>query len=137
MELLIGAALALAVGIFATMSGFDKDRAFYPTVTIVVASYYVLYAVMAQPHAELLLELAAAAVFIIFAVAGFRQSLWFAVIALVAHGVFDIVRAPAMVNIIDNPGVPSWWPPFCLSYDVVAAIYLAWLLKTGRVRAGR
>ena len=137
MELLIGAALALAVGIFATKSGFDKDRAFYPTVTIVVASYYVLYAVMAQSQSALWLELAAAAVFFVLAVAGFRKTLWLAVIALAGHGVFDIVRATAMVNIIDNPGVPSWWPPFCLSYDVVAAIYLAWLLKTGRVRTAR
>ena len=46
MALLIGALLALAVGISATSLGLDRDRAFYPTVTIVIASYYALFAVM-------------------------------------------------------------------------------------------
>lgn len=46
MSFLIGAFLALAVGGFATWIGFERDRAFYPTVMIVIASFYVLFAVM-------------------------------------------------------------------------------------------
>ena len=130
MELLIGAALALAVGIFATTSGLDKDRAFYPTVTIVIASYYVLYAVMAQSLTTVLTELIFAAAFVALAITGFLRSLWWVVLALAAHGVFDIVRGSELAAAIANPGVPSWWPPFCLTYDVVAAIYLAWLIKS-------
>ena len=38
-------------------------------------------------------------------------------------------------SVISNPGVPTWWPEFCLAYDVTAAVYLAWLLKSGRIRA--
>jgi hypothetical protein len=30
--------------------------------------------------------------------------------------------------LIDNPGVPRWWPGFCMSFDVVAGGYLALLL---------
>jgi hypothetical protein len=30
----------------ATVVGFDRERAFYPTVMIVIASYYVLFAAM-------------------------------------------------------------------------------------------
>ena len=48
MEFFIGAVLAIGVGVYAGISGLDKDRAIYPTVTIVIATYYVLYAVMAQ-----------------------------------------------------------------------------------------
>ena len=62
---------------------------------------------------------------------GFRSSLWLAVLALAAHGMFDLVHG----RIIANPGVPVWWPPFCLTYDIAAAGYLAWLLRSGRVRA--
>ena len=36
---LVGATLALAVGGLSTAVGFDRDRAFYPTVLIVIASY--------------------------------------------------------------------------------------------------
>jgi hypothetical protein len=37
--------------------------------------------------------------------------------------------------VISNPGVPHWWPPFCLTYDVAAAGYLAWLIVSRRARA--
>jgi hypothetical protein len=35
-------------------------------------------------------------------------------------------------HVVVNPGVPEWWPAFCLAYDVVAAGVLAGLLLTGR-----
>ena len=43
----VGAVLAPLVSGFARLVGLDRDRAFYPTVLIVVALYYVLFAVMA------------------------------------------------------------------------------------------
>ena len=56
MALLIGTSLALAVGLFATGLGLDRDRAFYPVVTIVVASYYALFAVMGGSTHALVIE---------------------------------------------------------------------------------
>jgi hypothetical protein len=129
--LLVGALLAVAVGLFATVVGLDRDRSFYPTVTIVIASIYVLFAAMAASTNALVLESAVGAVFLVAAVSGFRSSLWVVVLALAAHGVFDFVHR----LVISNPGVPAWWPPFCLAYDVTAAAYLAWRLKTRRIRA--
>jgi hypothetical protein len=128
--LLVGALLALAVGLFASSSGLDRDRAFYPVVTIVVAAYYALFAVMgASPHA-LVLESVVGMVFLATAVWGFKSSLWLVVAALAAHGIFDFGHGTVM----PNPGVPTWWPQFCLSFDVTLAVYLAWLLRSGRVR---
>lgn len=121
MSYLIGAALAVAVGLLATIVGFDRDRAFYPTVMIVIASYYVLFAVSGGAMSSILVETAVMALFAIAAIAGFRRSLWLVVAALTAHGIFDWVHG----SMIANPGVPPWWPPFCLAYDVVAAGYLA------------
>ena len=46
MEYLIGLLLASAVAGMAAIVGLDRDRAFYPTVLSVIASYYVLFAVM-------------------------------------------------------------------------------------------
>jgi hypothetical protein len=43
------------------------------------------------------------------------------VAALIGHGVFDFVRH----FFIDNPGVPQWWPGFCLASDVVFGAWLA------------
>ena len=131
MALVIGALLAFAVGLFATGVGLDRDRAFYPVVTIVVASYYALFAVMGGSTHALVLELLVGAVFLAVAASGFRSSLWLVAAALAAHGIFDLSHGA----LISNPGVPRWWPGFCLSYDVTAAAYLAWLLQRRRNRA--
>jgi hypothetical protein len=131
MAILVGALLAIAVGLLATVSGLDRDRAFYPTVAMVVASYYCLFAVIGASTRALVLESLVAAVFLAAAVLGFRSSLWLVVMVLGAHGVFDLAHGA----VISNPGVPGWWPAFCLSYDATAAGYLAWLLTSGRIRA--
>lgn len=131
MAFLIGAVLALVVGLFATLVGLDRDRAFYPVVTMVVASYYALFAVMSGSMEALLTESIAIFAFLAAAVAGFRISLWLAAAALAAHGLFDFVHGYLIVN----PGVPAWWPEFCGAYDVVAAAYLAWLLSRSRIPA--
>lgn len=131
MALLVGAVLALAIGLLTTGAGLDRDRALYPVVTIVIAAYYVLFAVMGGSHHALVLETLAGVVFVAAAVAGFKGSLWLVVLALAAHGMFDLTHAA----LISNPGVPPWWPAFCLAYDVTAAAYLAWRLKTGGIRA--
>ena len=64
------------------------------------------------------------AIFVSASLLGFKRNLWIVVVALFAHGVFDLVHG----LVIANPGVPDWWPMFCLAYDVVAAAYLAMLL---------
>ena len=131
MEVLIGAVLALSVGLAATFVGLDRDRAFYPTVMMVIASYYALFAVMGSSAHALATESIAIVAFLGASIAGFRMSLWLVVAALAAHGLFDFIHG----YIIVNPGVPAWWPAFCLSYDVVAAAYLAWLLLRSRVHS--
>jgi hypothetical protein len=129
--LLIGAVLALAVGVFGSVVGLDRERAFYTTVAIVVASYYSLFAVLGASTRALVIESLVAGAFVAAAVTGFRSSLWVVVIALGGHGVFDLGHGA----VISNPGLPGYWPAFCAAYDVVAAGYLAWLLTSGRVRA--
>ena len=133
MALGIGVCLALAVGLFATGLRLDRDRAFYPTVMIVIAFLYALFAVMGASTQALVLESIAGVVFLLAAVFGFRSSLWIVAAALAAHGIFDSIHGA----VISNPGVPIWWPEFCLAYDVTAAAYLAGLLRGGIVRASR
>jgi hypothetical protein len=106
--LLIGAVLALAVGLFATGTGLDRDRAFYPVATIVIASLYALFAIIGGSTHALVIESLVGTVFVAAAVWGFKSSLWVVVAALAAHGIFDLGHA----TIIANPGVPAWWPQF-------------------------
>lgn len=120
MAFVIGIGLALAVGVFARCLGLDRDRAFYPTVMIVIACIYGLFAVIGGPGVfptEAIIGLG----FIALASIGFKKSLWWVVAALVGHGLFDLVHPHA----IANAGVPPWWPDFCCAYDVTAGIWLA------------
>lgn len=132
MAFLIGTALALfAALVLGTAVGMDRDRAYYPVVTIVVASYYSLYAVIGGSTRALVLETLVGLLFLAAAVIGFRSSLWLTMAALAGHGVFDLGHGA----LIDNPGVPRFWPDFCLGFDVTAGACLAWLLKRGRIQA--
>jgi len=131
MEYWVGVSLALAVSLTASLSGLDRDRAFYPTLTAVIASYYALFAVMGGSLSALAVESSIIAAFLFVAILGFRTNLWLVVGALAAHGILDFVHG----HLVSNPGVPSWWPAFCATYDVTAAAYLAWLLGSSRRRA--
>jgi hypothetical protein len=128
MEYAIGVAAATAVGLFATAVGFDKERSFYPVVLIVIATLYLLFAAMAGSTDSFVAEAIPALVFVAMATLGFRRTPWLVVAGLALHGVFDFFHHA----LIANPGVPVWWPGWCLAYDVVAAAYLAALIVTRR-----
>lgn len=126
MPALVGIALALVVSAFARVVGFDRDRAFYPTTLVVIASLYLLFAVMVGSTQALLEELPFVGVFVGAAVIGFRRSPWIVVAGLALHGLLDAVHGRVVVN----AGVPPWWPAFCLVYDVTAAAVLGVLITT-------
>src|SRR5438105_548234 len=121
MEYLIGLILSLAVVGSAAIIGFDRERAFYPTVLVVIASYYVLFAVMGASGRTLVLEVAVASGFLLVAVLGFKTNFWLVAAAFVGHGVFDFVHRFFIIN----PGVPHWWPGFCLAFDLLVGLFLA------------
>lgn len=131
MEYLVGILLALAVALGATGFGLDRDRAFYPTVLIVIASYYGLFAVMGGSLPTLVYELIPMALFTVCGLVGFKWGAGFVVIGLVAHAVFDVVHP----HLIDNAGVPVWWPGFCLTYDATMGLYLVMVLWWTKVRS--
>ena len=97
--------------------GFDRDRSFYPVVLIVIASYYVLFAVMGGSVRALILESVVMSAFVVVAVIAMKRHLWLVAAALAAHGVLDFSHG----HLVNNSGVPEWWSAFCLAFDVVAA----------------
>ncbi len=131
MGYVVGSLLSVVVTVFARTVGLDRDRAFYPTVLIVVAHYYDLFAVMGGTTHALLIESSVMTAFVILAVVGFKRNLWLVAAALAGHGVFDFFHS----GIVTNAGVPEWWPSFCMSYDVGAGGCLAWLLLRDKIAA--
>jgi hypothetical protein len=108
MEYFVGVALSIAVAALAAMGSNN----------------------MAASGRTLELEIAAATAFLLLAVVGFKRSSWLVVAALASHGVFDFLHH----FFIENPGVPHWWPGFCLAFDGTLAVWLAIRqAKLGRV----
>ena len=103
MEYLIGVGLAAAVYVFAMVSGFDRERVFYPTMVVVVAHYYILFAVMGSSTPVLAQECMEAVAFLALAVIGFKKSLWVTAAALAGHGIFDLFHH----LLIQNAGGPA------------------------------
>lgn len=130
MEYIVGVVLGLAVGLLTSVVGMDRDRALYPAILIVIASYYVLFAIMGG-GAALVPEMGLSAAFVLAAIIGFRTNLWIVAAAVVAHGVQDLFHG----QLIANAGVPAWWPMFCATIDVVIGFYLAWRLYSKKIEA--
>ena len=125
---LVGVLTAVAIAVLAKSTRFDQDRSFYPTVLIVIASYYVLFAVMGgSPHA-LVWELVVAVAFSAVAIVGGLYLPLLVGVGIVAHGLFDLVYFTMM----ENAGVPDWWPGFCGSLDVVLGLWVIGLSRSGR-----
>src|SRR5438477_12141864 len=133
MPYVVGTVLALLTYALGRFAGFDRDRAFYATILIVVAHYYALFATEAGSTPALIAELAPMIVFVALAVAGFKFAPWLIPAGLAGHGVFDLVHG----YLVTNPGVPTWWPAFCATYDVVIGAVVAALLIRRRATQER
>ena len=84
------------------------------------------FAVMGASGRILAWESGLATGFSLVGLVGFKKNLWLVAGALAAHGMFDLVHA----LFIANPGVPQWWPGFCLAFDGTAGAWLAVRLLT-------
>ena len=121
MEYIVGVVLALVMSSLATFAGFDRHRVLYPFATIMIASYYCLFAIMGGTVRALWQEALVASLFTVVALVSFNTSLWLTVAALAGHGAMDLIH----YHIVSNSGVPQWWPGFCASVDITLAMYLA------------
>jgi hypothetical protein len=128
MEYLIGVIFGLMTFAHAKLVGFARDRAFYPTILIVIASYYVLFAAIGGSTGTIIIEAILMMVFAAIAIAGFKRSMLLVATGLVAHGLFDFIHG----SVVTNPGVPEWWPGFCLAYDLALAALIGWTIARGQ-----
>jgi hypothetical protein len=126
MPVVVGVLLAVGIAALAKFTRFDEDRSFYSTVLVIIASYYVLFAVLGGSGHALVWELVIAVVFSTVAIIG---ALFFPTLVgagIIAHGLFDLVHEV----IIENSGVPAWWPSFCGSLDALLGLWVIILTRS-------
>ncbi len=132
---IVGLLLAVGIAALAKLTRFDEDRSFYSTVLIIIASYYVLFALLDSSTHALVSELVIAVAFSTVAIIGALFLPTLVGIGIIAHGLFDLVHD----GLIENSGVPSWWPSFCGSIDVLLGIWVVFLtrFRVAKVKTAR
>jgi len=115
-----GVGLAVVLAVFGKFTGYEKDRSFFPTLLIVIASYYLLFAILDGSVSTILIEIAVAAVFIVLAIWGSYQFPLIVGAGIALHGIFDFMYGHLYVN----SGVPVWWPAFCAGIDIPFGLWV-------------
>jgi len=99
-----------------------RDYAFDVTALLltVIASIYVGFALNDGRPRQVFVEVAAASVFILFAVAGlwFNPYLW--PVGLVLHALWDLFHHERGIT----TRLPTWYPPICVVVDTLLAVFL-------------
>lgn len=128
-SVVVGVLLAVGIAALAKFTRFDEDRSFYSTVLVIIASYYVLFAVLSGSGHALAWELIIAVAFSTVAILGALFHPTLIGTGIMGHGLFDLVHDV----IIENSGVPAWWPSFCASIDVLLGLWVI-ILTRSRVK---
>lgn len=119
-ELITGIVLAIAIVWTARLSGFEKDRSFYPVLLIVIAFYYVLFSFQSYQIYQVLFEAIIAFSFAALALWGHHKNLVIVGFALILHGIYDLFHGIIPLS----TSAPEWWPLFCFGVDVVLGFFL-------------
>lgn len=119
----IGVVMAITLAIFAQVTKFDRDRSFFATLLIVIATYYILFSLIS--FEAVLTEIVIASVFSLMAIAGAIRWPILIGLGILAHGIFDFTH----MHLINNSGVPEWWPAFCGGFDIIFGGWVLYLVK--------
>jgi hypothetical protein len=116
---------ALSVGIVLLVPGQPVEPVF-AVVLGAAAGVYVGFALLDGRPGVLRIEVGAAVAFIVVASVGAWRSTPLIAIGYALHAAWDAAHRPRGVP----TGIVSWWPPFCLTYDLLLAAFLVvwWLL---------
>lgn len=95
-----------------------------------IGAIYFGFAIADGRVVGLLIEFLVAGVFLLVAaVALWADAPVVLAVAYVAHAGWDVVHHPRAVAM----PVQNWYPPFCVAYDLVCAVFVLWWLPLGGV----
>jgi hypothetical protein len=123
MPVAAGLGLALILVIIGRVTGFDRERSYFSMLTLVIASYYPLFALMGGQ--DPMLEFICAVLFMGLALAPTLsgQGQAFVGLVLIAHGLFDLW----LPGHWGHSSGPLWWAPFCAAVDLPLGLWVLWL----------
>ena len=125
--LAIGVLVAAIVVLRFRAGKLETTRWAYPALLATFPLYYWVFAVYAADYGALPGELVASVAFLAIAYVSYAfrsfATLLLLSVGYVAHAAYDVHHDA----LLSNSGVPTWWPEFCGSVDVLLGSYVAWL----------
>lgn len=109
----VAAALVLAYWIYRRQKWLVYIWAYVITVLL-----YVIFAAISVNMFWIMTEVLAAGFFLVFAWLSLKHSYWFLAFGWAVHTIWDNV----IYDKLSAPYVPSWYPGFCLGFDLIMAV---------------
>ncbi|HSC12412.1 MAG TPA: hypothetical protein VLC97_15675 [Rhodanobacteraceae bacterium] len=128
---MLAALIGVAVGILTIVCAriIRGQRWLYSIGLLTLPGLYAFFALQAGEHAvgikEMIYGIPYVVVGLVLAFVSVRQSAVVVGAFWMLHGLYDLTHS----QFITNTGVPSWYPVFCFSVDVVIGAYLLWLSR--------
>jgi hypothetical protein len=123
----VGVVIAVFVVLWFRARRLENTSWAYPVFLATFPVYYWAFAVYASDYTALLNELLVGVAFIAIAYVAYKFKSFVALqllaIGYVAHAAYDFYHNAFFFN----AGVPTWWPEFCGSVDVLIGGYVAYL----------
>ncbi|WP_457654686.1 DUF6010 family protein [Rhodocaloribacter sp.] len=132
-DLALGAAPALVTIRASRGMPPAKERRFYAVLLVGAAAVYLVFALRGRAGVWVGVEAAGVAAYGLVAWLGATRSAWWLAAGWLAHVAWDV----ALHATGATPFVPAFYPMFCVSYDVLVAVYIIRRRKAWRVRARR
>ncbi len=123
-ETLLGVALAAPTIIIALIIPKVYALDSFALLLAFIAAVYLGFALVDGRMKQLMIEITFIVFIVSLAALGLWVSPYFFVAGYFAHGAWDILHHPKGIQ----TKLVSWWPPFCLVYDWIIAVFLMWWL---------
>ena len=120
-SILIGIILGLATVLLHTLLDENQGHDFSSILLVLIGSIYYGFALLQSSIKATIIELVVASLFVILGFFGLWFSSWIIIAGLVLHGFWDLAHHNSKLGLAL---IPSWYIPFCATYDWLIAFYL-------------
>lgn len=121
LEIIYGILVAVVIIVLAqVLSKYVSTRLFAASTLVAIAFIYVGFSLKGNPAELIVLEAGIALVFYFMALIGYTSYSSLLAYGIILHGIWDIFHHYAVLIGTD---IPSYWPSFCLTVDLIDGIY--------------
>jgi len=102
------------------LSKYFSYKLIAATILVSIGFIYVGFSLKNNSASAIVLEVSAALVFYFLAILGYVKNYSLIAIGIILHGVWDIMHHDQLIVKTD---VPSFWPVFCITIDIITGIF--------------